>query len=166
MVGAGVWALLRWLTYSLMAMATVWRRGHDVEEAPSRTSRGQVGSGRVKPGVESSRVPSEYHVSVVRSGPGGPARCGSKSRSGRVDPSRQIECKSHQSHQHHIEKVPCASDACEREEGGKKGSDGRTVRGHQLKQHVSVEQRERCLRGERLLGTKRGGGLQARDIVS
>ena len=66
MVGGGVWALLRWLTYILMAMATVWRRGRDVEEAPSRRSGGQVGSGRVKPGVESSRVPSEYRVGVVR----------------------------------------------------------------------------------------------------
>ena len=46
MVGVGVWALLRWLTYILMAMATVWRRGRDVEEAPSRRSGGQVGSGR------------------------------------------------------------------------------------------------------------------------
>ena len=106
MVGVGVWALLRWRTYSLMAMATVWRRGRDVEEAPSRRSGGQVGSGRVEPGTESSRVPSEYRV-------------GSESRSGRVDPSRQIECKSHQSHQHHIEKVQCASDASERGEGGK-----------------------------------------------
>ena len=74
MVGVGVWALLRWLTYRLMAMATVWRRGRDVEEAPSRRSGGQVGSGRVKPGVESSRVPSEYRVGVVRSGPTSPQR--------------------------------------------------------------------------------------------
>ena len=66
MVGVGVWALVRWLTYSLMAMATVWR-GRDVEDAPSRRSGGQVRSGRVKPGVESSRVPSEYRVGVVRS---------------------------------------------------------------------------------------------------
>ena len=72
MVGVGVWALVRWLTYSLMAMATVWR-GRDVEEAPSRRSGGQVGPGRVKPGVESSRVPSEYRVGVVRSGPVRPA---------------------------------------------------------------------------------------------
>ena len=35
MVGGGVWALLQWLTYKLMAMATVWRRGREVEEAPS-----------------------------------------------------------------------------------------------------------------------------------
>ena len=68
MVGVGVWALLRWLTYILMAMATVWRRGRDVEEAPSRRSGRQVGSGRVNPGVESSRVTSEYRVGVVRSG--------------------------------------------------------------------------------------------------
>ena len=74
MVGVGVWALVQWLTYILMAMATVWRRGRDVEEAPSRRSGGQVGSGRVKPGVESSRVPSEYRVGVVRSGPTSPQR--------------------------------------------------------------------------------------------
>ena len=86
MVGVGVWALVRWLTYRLMAMATVWR-GRDVEDAPSRRSGGQVRSGRVKPGVESSRVPSEYRVGVVRSGPVRPAR--SELRSGRVDPSRR-----------------------------------------------------------------------------
>ena len=74
MVGVGVWALLRWLTYSLMAMATVWRRGRDVEAAPSRRSGGHVGSGRVKPRVESGRVPSEYRVGVVRSGPTSPQR--------------------------------------------------------------------------------------------
>ena len=85
MVGVGVWALLRRLTYNLMAMATVWRRGRDVEEVPNRRSRGQVGSGRVKPGVESSRVPSEYRVGVVRSGPVRRAR--SELRSRRVDPS-------------------------------------------------------------------------------
>ena len=75
MVGVSVWALLRWLTYILMAMATVWRRGRDVEEAPSRRSRGQVGPGRVKPGVmEPSRVPSKYRVGVVWSGPTSPQR--------------------------------------------------------------------------------------------
>ena len=68
MVGVGVWALVRWLTYKLMAMATAWR-GSDVEDTPSRRSGGQVGSGRVKPGVESSRVPSEYRIGPVRSGP-------------------------------------------------------------------------------------------------
>ena len=88
MVGVGVWVLVRWLTYSLMAMATVWR-GRDVEDAPSRRSGGQVRSGRVKPGVESSRVPSEYRIGPVRSGPARPAR--SKLRSdGRVV-RRQIE---------------------------------------------------------------------------
>ena len=107
MVGVGVWALLlRWLTYMLMAMATVWRRGRDVEEAPSRRSGGQVGSGRVKPGVESSRVPSEYRVGVVRSGP---VRSDQPAAS-RGRPITTDE-KSHQSHQHHIEKVRCASDA-------------------------------------------------------
>ena len=67
-VGVGVWALLRWLTYILMAIATVWQHGRGVEEAPSRRSEarsGQVGSSR---GVESSRVPSKYRVGVVRSG--------------------------------------------------------------------------------------------------
>ena len=40
------------------------------------------------------------------------------------------------------------------------GNDGRTVRGHQLKQHVSVEQRERRLGGGGLhgLGTEGEGG--------
>ena len=71
MVGVGVWALVRWLTYRLMAMATVWR-GRDVEDAPSRRSGGQVRSGRVKPGVESSRVPSEYRIGPVRFGRAGP----------------------------------------------------------------------------------------------
>ena len=47
MVGVGVWALVQWLTYQLMVMATVWRRGRDVEEAPSRRSGGQVESGWV-----------------------------------------------------------------------------------------------------------------------
>ena len=69
MVGVGVWALLRWLTYILMAMATVWWRGRDVEDAPSRRSGGQVRSGRTKPGVESSRVPSEYRIGPVQFGP-------------------------------------------------------------------------------------------------
>ena len=92
MVGVGVWVLVRWLTYILMAMAAVWRRGRDVEEAPSRRTARQVESGRAgsvraKPGVESSRVPSEYRVGVVRSGPVRPAR--SELRSGRVDPSRR-----------------------------------------------------------------------------
>ena len=87
MVGVGVWALVRWLTYILMAMATVWR-GHDVEDAPSRRSGGQVRSGRVKPGVESSRVPSEYHIGPVWSGPARPARSELRS-DGRVDPSRR-----------------------------------------------------------------------------
>ena len=100
MVGVGVWVLVPWLTYSLMAMATVWRRGRDVEEAPSRRSGGQVRSGRVKPGVESSRVPSEYRIGPVWSGPARPAR--SKLRTDgrvvqgwiewttpRVDPSRR-----------------------------------------------------------------------------
>ena len=95
MVGVGVWALLRWLTYRLMAMATVWRRGRDVEEAPSRRSGGQVGSGRVKPGVESSRVPSEYRVGVVRFGPVRPAR--SELRSGRSCRPITTDEKSHQS---------------------------------------------------------------------
>ena len=72
MVGVGGWALVRWLTYSLMAMATVWWRGRDVEDAPSRRSGGQVRSGRVKPGVESSRVPSEYRIGPIRSDPARP----------------------------------------------------------------------------------------------
>ena len=46
--------------------------------------------------------------------------------------------------------------ACEREEGGKKGSDGRTVRGHQLKQHVSVEQGKRRLGGGALAWEPKG----------
>ena len=66
MVSDGVWALVRWLTYSLMAMATVWR-GRDVEDAPSSRTGGQVRSGRVKPGVDqSSRVPFEYRIGQVR----------------------------------------------------------------------------------------------------
>ena len=69
MVGVGVWALVRWLTYKLMAMAMVWRCGRDMEEAPSRRNGGQVGSGRVKPGVESSCVPSDYWIGSVRSSP-------------------------------------------------------------------------------------------------
>ena len=118
-----MWALLRWLTYILVAMATVWRRGRDVEEAPSRRSGGQVGSGRVKPGVEFSHVPSKYRVGVVQSGP---------VRSGPTSPQR-VEVrscrpittneKSHQSHQHHIEKgYDAPLDASEREEGGKRGA--------------------------------------------
>ena len=92
MVGVGwrgVWALVRWLTYSLMAMPTVWRgrgrgrgrgcgrgRGRDVEEAPSRRTARQVESGRAgsvraKPGVESSRVPSAYRIGI---GPSSPQR--------------------------------------------------------------------------------------------
>ena len=123
MVGVGVWALLRWLTYSLMAMATVWR-GRDVEDAPSRRSGGQVRSGRVKPGVESSRVPSEYRIGPVwsnpaRSGPTSPQqvedRRSCRPTTDRMDEpaSRPITTdeKSHQSHQHHIEWVRCASHA-------------------------------------------------------
>ena len=74
MVGVGVWALLRWRTYKLMAMATVWRRGRDEEAAPTRRGGGPDGAGRVKPGVESSRVPSEYRVGIVWSGPTSPQR--------------------------------------------------------------------------------------------
>ena len=57
MVGVGVWALLRWLTYPLMAMATVWR-GRDVEDAPSRRSGrpGPVRSGQARGGVQSCRI--------------------------------------------------------------------------------------------------------------
>ena len=69
MVSVGVWALLRWLTYRLMAMATVWR-GRDVEDAPSRRSGGQVRSGRVKPGW--SPVVSHPNIGLVRSGPARP----------------------------------------------------------------------------------------------
>ena len=92
MVGVSVRALVQWLTYILMAMATVWR-GRDVEDARSRRTRrpGRVRSGQAG-GVESSRVPSEYRVGVVGSSPFRPAR--SESRSDRVDPSQQIEGKS------------------------------------------------------------------------
>ena len=67
MVGVGVWALVRWLTYSLMAMVTVWR-GRDVEDAPSRRSGGQVRSGRVgsRQGWSPVVVPSEYRIGPVR----------------------------------------------------------------------------------------------------
>ena len=77
MVGVGVWALLRWLTYILMAMAMVWRRGRDVEEAPSRRSGRQVGSGRVKRegGVQSCPIRiSGWCCAVVQSGPTSPQR--------------------------------------------------------------------------------------------
>ena len=117
MVGVGVWALVRWLTYVLMAMATVWR-GRDVEDAPSRRSGGQVRSGRVKQGVESSRVPSEYRIGPVRPGPVRPGptspqqvedRRSCRPTTDRMDEpaSRPITTdeKSHQSHQHHIEWV-------------------------------------------------------------
>ena len=70
MVGVGVWVLVRWLTYILMAMATVWR-GRDVEDAPSTRSGGQVRSGQVKSGVESSRGPIRISH---RSGPARPAQ--------------------------------------------------------------------------------------------
>ena len=74
MVGVGVWALVRWLTYPLMAMATVWR-GRDVEDAPSRRSGGQVRSGRVGSSQGWSPVVSHPNISD-RSGPvrSGPAR--------------------------------------------------------------------------------------------
>ena len=114
MVGVGVWALVRWLTYPLMAMATVWR-GRDVEHAPSRRSGGQVRSGRVKPGVESSRVPSEYQSGPDRSSPISPqqveVRRSCRPTTDRMDEpeSRPITTneKSHESHQHHIEWVRC-----------------------------------------------------------
>ena len=115
MVGVGVWVLVRWLTYRLMAMATVWR-GRDVEDAPSRRTRGQVRSGRVKPGVvESSRVPSEYQSGPDRSSPISPqqveVRRSCRPTTDRMDEpeSRPITTneKSHESHQHHIEWVRC-----------------------------------------------------------
>ena len=115
MVGVGVWALVRWLTYILMAMATVWR-GRDVEDVPSRRTGGQVRPGRVKPGVvESSRVPSEYRIGSDRSGPTSPQqveiRRSCRPTADRMDEpaSRPITMdeKSHESHQHRIEWVRC-----------------------------------------------------------
>ena len=75
MVGVGVWVLVRWLTYRLMAMATVWR-GRDVEDAPSTRSGGQVRSGQVgsSQGWSPVVVPSEYRIGPVRSGPARPAQ--------------------------------------------------------------------------------------------
>ena len=131
MVGVGVWALVRWLTYNLMAMATVWR-GRDVEDTPSRRSGDQVGSGRVKPGVESSRVASKYRIGSDRSGPVRPdqpaASCGqtvvsSNDRSnGRARESTHHDGREEPSVPSASHRVGTMRVACEREEGGKRGA--------------------------------------------
>ena len=120
MVGVGVWVLVRWLTYILMAMATVWR-GRDVEDAPSRRSGGQVRSGQFgsSPGWSPVAVPSEYRIGPVRPDQPSPqqveVRRSCRPTTDRMDEpaSRPITTdeKSHQSHQHHIEWVRCASHA-------------------------------------------------------
>ena len=167
MVGVGVWVLVRWLTYILMAMATVWR-GRDVEDAPSRRSGGQVRSGRVKPGVESSRVPSEYRIGPVRSGPARPARSKLRSdgrvvrrqiewTSPRVDPSRRTRRAITQSHQHHIEWVRCASHASVRRVAkGERRQDGEGASAQAARERGAAE--AALGRGSAGLGTEGEGG--------